>query len=240
MQSRPKVRLRGESRANRRRHPEGRAVTALPGGLCRLASPEAEPSACYKSELVCAAAGATSTFGVLNKSIRRRFERVKTATLRTSRSACGWPRAVIHVVSRVRVTVRPEGHVPGSRRTTGLLSGESWRLLTQPPRIALAKRLTLLSQGGGVPEGAPLESRRSEAPASRKRPTKPKFVQPEVWPTPAGRTDLRRMTKPRQRQHRFGADARAAAQVCCHPVIVGPRTDESVRLAVRTRHSRPD
>jgi hypothetical protein len=43
--------------------------------------------------------------------------------------------------------------------------------------------------------------RKRTACLSEERRTKPKFVRPEVWPTPAGRTDLRSLTKPRQRQH---------------------------------------
>lgn len=60
-----------------------------------------------------------------------------------------------------------------------------------------------------------------------------KFTQPEVWPTPAGRTGLDRMTNRRDnRQHNY-AGARVAAQVCCDPVVIGPRTSQSVRLADR-------
>lgn len=62
---------------------------------------------------------------------------------------------------------------------------------------------------------------------------KPEFAQPEVWPTPAGRTGLHSMTNRRDnRQHHY-ASARVAAKVCCNPVVVGPRTDKSVRLADR-------
>lgn len=67
-----------------------------------------------------------------------------------------------------------------------------------------------------------------------------KFTQPQVWPTPAGRTGLDRMTNRRDNRQHIYAGARVAAQVCCHPVVVGPRTSQSVRLAVRTRHNRPD
>lgn len=60
-----------------------------------------------------------------------------------------------------------------------------------------------------------------------------KFTQPEVWPTPAGRTGLNSLTNRRDnRQHTY-AGARVAAQVCCDPVVIGPRTSQSVRLAAR-------
>lgn len=68
-----------------------------------------------------------------------------------------------------------------------------------------------------------------------------KFTQPQVWPTPAGRTDQSSMTNRRDnRQHRLRQVRALQAKVCCNPVVVGPRTCESVRLADRTRHNRPD
>jgi hypothetical protein len=67
-----------------------------------------------------------------------------------------------------------------------------------------------------------------------------KFTQPEVWPTPAGRTGLDRMTNRRDNRQHVYAGARVAAKVGCDPVVIGPRTRQSVRLAARTRYNRPD
>lgn len=67
-----------------------------------------------------------------------------------------------------------------------------------------------------------------------------KFTQPEVWPTPAGRTGQGRLTKPRQSPTPFARGApRCRLRCAANPVVVGPRTCESVRLAARTRHNRP-
>jgi hypothetical protein len=65
-----------------------------------------------------------------------------------------------------------------SRRTTCVPKEHIWRFAETNRRVSPRRNAT-----------------------SRKRRTKPKFVRPEVWPTPAGRTDLRSLTKPRQRQH---------------------------------------
>lgn len=134
-----------------------------------------------------------------------RFERVE--------SPCGCRERSSTWRSASGAPVRPEGRVPHPKGW-GVLPEGSWLQLSLPPRLALTSRLTLLSQGVGVPDGSPAfpkdrwrsqVKRRGVSPrrttASRKRRTKPKFVRPEVWPTPAGRTDLRSLTKPRQRQH---------------------------------------
>lgn len=60
-----------------------------------------------------------------------------------------------------------------------------------------------------------------------------KFTQPQVWPTPAGRTGQDSLTNRRDNRQHVYAGARVAAKVCCDPVVVGPRTSQSVRLAVR-------
>lgn len=67
-----------------------------------------------------------------------------------------------------------------------------------------------------------------------------KFTQPQVWPTPVGRTGLHRTVDYRDNQPTplRGCSA-LQTEVCCHPVVIGPRTHESVRLADRARHNRP-
>lgn len=65
---------------------------------------------------------------------------------------------------------------------------------------------------------------------SRERRTKPKFMQPEVRPTPAGRTDLSSFDESRdRRQHRLTRVRALRTEVSRDPVVIGPRTDESVR-----------
>jgi len=60
-----------------------------------------------------------------------------------------------------------------------------------------------------------------------------KFTQPEVWPTPAGRTGQDSLTNRRDNRQHVYAGARVTAKVCCDPVVIGPRTSQSVRLAAR-------
>lgn len=65
-----------------------------------------------------------------------------------------------------------------------------------------------------------------------------KSTQPEVRPTPADRTGLSSLTNRRDnRQHSLRGCAALQAKVCCYPVVVGPRTRESVRLADRARRT---
>lgn len=115
-------------------------------------------------------------------------------------------------------TLHPEG-CSTSLGDVGLLSEESWWSRKRATR-RFRKRTRRVYSASGIR-------------------AKPKFAQPEVWPTPAGRTGLDRMTNRRDnRQHDY-ASARAATKVCCNPVVVGPRTDEPVRLAEQVRQNRP-
>jgi hypothetical protein len=66
-----------------------------------------------------------------------------------------------------------------------------------------------------------------------------RFTRPEVWPTPAGRTGQDRMVIAETIAGTVARVLRVAAQVSCDPVVVGPRTRKSVRLADRSRHNRP-
>jgi hypothetical protein len=86
------------------------------------------------------------------------FEQVESPVV----AANGQPRGVPQAERRASRRARP------ASQGMGLLSGESWLLLSHRPRFALAKRLTLLSQGVGVPEGPPV-SRRSTSGVSPRR-----------------------------------------------------------------------
>jgi hypothetical protein len=162
-----------------------------------------------------------------------------------SNERCGRPRTVIHVAFRKRSAGASRRARPASRRKGLCFPREAGGLLAQPPRVAFANAAFCSRRSPYTALAVRRCSRRitwcsrRSTCLSEERRTKPKFVQPEVWPTPAGRTDLRSVTKAETSSTSFNADARAAAKVCCHPVVIGPRTNESVRLADRTRHSRP-
>lgn len=102
----------------------------------------------------------------------------RLASPKAEPSACSWEPAVCAAAEATNAALPKGRRVPDSRGS-GLPSEESVALPKNRRDVPRAERL-VLANGHRV---------------SRKRRTKPKFVQPEVWPTPVGRTDLDSLTK---------------------------------------------